>query len=683
MFRFKRNQKSLVFTLVFLLVFSCASFIFAADTGEVHITILGTADVHGHIMNYDYYGVRTYTQGFAIVSTMVKEVREENPNTLLIDAGDLIQGTPLTYYYGKMMKPDKDYPMTYIMGIMNYTAGTVGNHEFNYGLDTLQKVIDTAKFPILSANVVKESDGSLVFAPYTVVDVEGVKVGILGLTTQSCTASDIRGLKILHPVETAEKYVKILKEEENCALVIITAHFGLDPDKRAGNYARPIAQNVVGIDGVLTGHDHATIDVEEMGPTGYTVPILMPYKWGRALARFDFYLKNIDGKWVVERNKTEQQVYDLRKDPVEPDEEILMAGKKYHEATLEYTGTIIGTTTADFKEGYSDEIKGISQGKLQDTPLINLVNQFQLKYAKADISLAAEFAATANIKKGDITINDISSIYIYENYLFGMRITGAELKKLLEYEVRFYRQVKDGDATIAFDDSIPGYNYDMFKGVTFDIDLSKPAPQNADELASGKQFRIFNLKKDGKPVNDDDEFILALNDYRFQSWGETMHGGFLYAMGIRSEEEAYKRIVFDSQETYGDEGQARNLMIKYVKEKGTISPVVDDNWHFVGFDFSKLDGREEMIQLINEDIISVPTEGRFGVNFKSINLLEKPDKEEIAVISEKTNIPVSVLEQYQTKGELYKNVIKLRGKYSKTINIFLSINDYDVLVKVG
>jgi len=124
-------------------------------------------------------------------------------------------------------------------------------------------------------------------------------------------------------------------------------------------------------------------------------------------------------------------------------------------------------------------------------------------------------------------------------------------------------------------------------------------------------------------------------------------------------------------------------MIKYVKEKGTISPVVDDNWHFVGFDFSKLEGREEMIQLINEDIISVPTKDRFGVNYKSINLLEKPDKEEIAVISEKTNIPVSVLEQCQTKGELYKNVIKLRGKYSKTINIFLSINDYDVLVKVG
>jgi hypothetical protein len=137
-----------------------------------------------------------------------------------------------------------------------------------------------------------------------------------------------------------------------------------------------------------------------------------------------------------------------------------------------------------------------------------------------------------------------------------------------------------------------------------------------------------------------------------------MHGGFLYAMGIRSEEEAYKRIVFDSQETYGDEGQARNLMIEYVKDKGTISPVVDDNWHLVGFDFSKLEGREEMIQLINEGIISVPTEGRFGVNFKSINLWEKPDEEEIAVISEKTNIPISVLGEYQTKGELYMNVVK-------------------------
>lgn len=674
MHSFQKKQKWLILVLAFLIGLFSASCVLAVNQDEVQITILGTSDVHGNIMNYDYYGVRTYAQGFATVSTMVKQVRKENPNTLLIDAGDLIQGTPLTYYYGKIMKPNKDYPLTTIMEQMNYTAGTVGNHEFNYGLDTLQKIIDTAHFPILSANIVNEADGSLAFDPYTIVEVKGVKVGILGLTTQSCTASEIKGLKILDPVLTAEKFVKKLRQEEGCDLVLVTAHFGLDPEKRAGNYARPIAQTVAGVDGILTGHDHSVIDIEETGPEGYNVPILMPYKWGRALARFDFYLKKVDGRWVINRDKTAHQVYNFKSNPVQPDPEILLAGKKYHQETLEYTGTVIGNATADFKKGYSDEIRGISQGKLQDTPLVNLVNQVQMKYAKADISLAAEFAPSANITKGDITINDISAIYIYENYLYGIKITGAELKKLLEYEARYYHQVTDGDATIAFNDQIPGYNYDMFTGINFEIDLSKPAPQNAAEVMTGKRFRIYNLEKDNQPVRDDDQFILAINDYRFQSWGETMHGGFLYAMGITSEEEAMQRVVFSSQEEYGDDGQIRNLMIKYIREKGQILPAVDNNWRLTGFDFSKLSGRKEMVQLINQGIIDVPTKGRFGVNYQTINLRAKPDKEELAKISDKTFIPVSVLEKFQTKGELYKNVIEIKDNY-KTVKI-LSINDY-------
>ncbi|QTL96606.1 2',3'-cyclic-nucleotide 2'-phosphodiesterase [Iocasia frigidifontis] len=671
MIKFNKTWKSAILLLVFLLSFT--ALILAADK-EVHITILGTTDVHGNIMNYDYYGVHTYSQGFAMVNTMVKRIKSENPNTILIDAGDLIQGTPLTYYYGKKMKPDKNYPMTKIMNLMGYSAGAVGNHEFNYGQDTLHKIIDTADFPVLSANIIKESDSSLEFTPYTIIDVKGVKVAILGLTTQATTASEIEGLRILNPLDVAKEYVKKLKEEEKVDLVFISAHFGLDPEEREGNYARPIAQEVPGVDGILTGHDHAFVDIEEMGPGGYTVPILMPYKWGRALARYDFYLKRDNAKWVIDRDKTEHQVYDLRKMELEPDQEILLAGQSYHQETLEYTGTVIGTATADFKKGYQDEIKGISQGKLQDTPLVNLVNAVQMKYAEADISLAAEFAATANIKKGDITINDLSSIYIYENYLYGIKITGSELKKLLEFEARYYRQVKDGDATIAFNDSIPGYNYDMFKGITFDIDLSKPAPESAADLEDGKQFRIYNLKKDGKLVKDNDKFILALNDYRFQSWGKKMHGGFLYAMGIKSKEEAMKRVVFSSQEKYGDEGQVRNLMISYVKGKGTISPLVDDNWHLTGFDFSDLVGRDEMVQLINEGIISVPTKGRFGVNYQAINLYEKPEKEEISLISEKTNIPVKLLEKFQTKGELYKNVVILRDNYKKVS--ILSINDF-------
>ena len=633
---------------------------FSLNAKEVHITILGTSDVHGNIMNYDYYKVKTYSQGFATVSTKVKEVRNENENVVLLDTGDLIQGTPLTYYYGKKMKPGKNYPMTKIMDIMNYDAGTVGNHEFNYGQDSLQKIIEGASFPILSANVVKEN-GELEFTPYTVIERKGIRIGILGLTTQSTTASEIKGLKILNPVEVTKRYVKKLREEEKCDLVILSAHFGLDPQKRDGNYALPIAKQISGIDGIFTGHDHAIVDMDVMGPDGYAVPIVMPYKWGRALSRMDFYLNDDNGKWEVMRNKTAHNVYNFKKEAVKADPEILAAGSEYNKVTLDYTQTVIGKTDKDFKDGYKDEIKGISQGKLQNTPLVDLVNTVQMKYANADISLAAEFSPSANIKKGNITINDISSIYIYENYLYGMKITGEELRKLLEYEVRYYVQTKKGDATIAFNTAIPGYNYDMFKGIDFEVDISKVAAKDAKELESEKLFRIFNLMKNGKKIKDTDEFILALNDYRFQSWGEKMHGGFLYAMGIRSEEEAMKKVTFVSQDVYGDEGQVRNLMIKYIKEKGMISPEARENWKLVGYDFSNLKGRKEMVALINQGIITVPTAGRFAVNFEAINLNDKPEEAEIKRISEKTGIDFSDLVGVKTKGELYQKVELLRN----------------------
>ncbi len=649
----KELKKWGLFSLLILMVS------FSLNAKEVHITVLGTSDVHGNIMNYDYYKVKTYSQGFATISTKVKEIRNENENVVLLDAGDLIQGTPLTYYYGKKMKPGKNYPMTKIMEIMKYDSGTVGNHEFNYGQESLHKIIDGTSFPILSANVVKEN-GELEFTPYTVIERDGVRIGILGLTTQSTTASETKGLKILNPVEVSKEYVKKLREEEKCDLVIISAHFGLDPEKRDGNYALPIAKQISGIDGIFTGHDHALIDMDVMGPDGYAVPILMPYKWGRALSRMDFHLTDESGKWEVIRNKTAHNVYDFKKTPVKADEDILSAGSKYHKVTLEYTQTVIGKTDKDFKDGYKDEIKGVSQGKLQNTPLVDLVNSVQMEYANADISLAAEFSSSANIKKGNITINDISSIYIYENYLFGMKITGEELRKLLEYEVRYYIQTKDGDATIAFNKNIPGYNYDMFKGVDFEIDISKVATKGAKDLESGKSFRIFNLMKDGKKVKSTDEFVLALNDYRFQSWGEKMHGGFLYSMGIRSEEEATKRITFVSQDVYGDEGQVRNLMIKYIKEKGMISPKVRQNWKLSGYDFSNLNGGKEMATLINEGIITVPTAGRFAVNFEAINLNDTLNEAEVKRISEKTGLSLAKLNRSKTKGDLYKKVLLLR-----------------------
>ncbi|MDI6601266.1 MAG: 5'-nucleotidase C-terminal domain-containing protein [Thermoanaerobacteraceae bacterium] len=586
-------KRFLSFSLIFALVISMVTF--GAVSGvaaeeNVNLTILATSDIHGHIYPWDYDQAKPAEFGLAKVYTIVKSVRAENPNTILVDNGDLIQGTPLvSYYNSQILNGNKDftYPMIDVMNMMGYDSMTLGNHEFNFGLDVLNKVISDAKFPILSGNIYKE-DGTNFVKPYTIKEIGGVKVGILGLTTKTIPSwenpDNYKGLKFNDIVEEGKKWAKVLKDDEKVDVILAVVHSGIESpaDIIPENQIKALAEGVPEINVIVAGHAHSNIPNQVING----VTITEPGKWGENVSRIDVQLtKNGTGYKVA--NITSNTISTKG---VEAAQEVLDLAKPYHDQTLSYVNTKIGVATDDFAP--VDEIKGIPTAQIKDTALIDLVQKVQMHYGKADVSMAAMFNPNGVIKKGDITIRDISGLYVYENYLYTIEVTGKQLKDLMEWSAKFYNQYRPGDVTISFNKDIPGYNYDMFEGVDYKIDISKPAGE-----------RIIDLKFQGKPVTDDMVLKLAINNYRFNGGG-----GFMKAAGITN-----PKVLFDSQKEMGDNGQIRNLIISYIDEKGTISPEVNNNWEVVGANLDSW-ARPYVVDLVNKGVMDTGKNNSIAIN---------------------------------------------------------------------
>ncbi|MFX0561243.1 5'-nucleotidase C-terminal domain-containing protein [Tepidibacillus infernus] len=604
----RRNFSKISFFLTLALLFSLVTpfqFINAAETTKT-ITILGTSDIHNAIYPWDYKsGVADDDAGLAKVYTIVKEVRKENPNTILIDNGDTIQGTELSDVY----KNDTSvtYPIIAVMNEMKYDAWTLGNHEFNYGLDVLNRIIGEAKFPVLSANIYKKADNSNFAKPYIVKEIDGVKVGILGMTTPNIPRWDgekVKDLQFNSLIDEGKKWVKVLKEQEKVDLIIASIHAGVDGEyfEDGGDSVKAVAEQVPGIDAILAGHAHSDIE----GQLINNVLISEPKSTGNKVSRFDISLENVNGEWKV-TNKTAKNI-DTKN--VEAAQEILDLAKDYHQKTIDYVNTPIGEATGNFLP--SSEMPAIPVAQIQDTALMDLINKVQLYYTDADVSLAALFTSKSDLKKGPISIKDVANIYKYENTLIKTEITGAQLKALMEKSAAYYNTYKPGDVTISFSPNIRMYNYDMFAGVNYQIDISKEP---------GK--RIQNLTFKGKPVTDEMKLTLALNDYRYNG---------MKSLGLITGDK-----LIDTT-TQGEEGQIRNLIAKYIKEKKTIAPEVDNNWKIVGADLNHW-AKKDAYDLLNKKVIDIPVseDGRTP-NVASVNLEEKV-----------------------TRGEFIKAIVKAKG----------------------
>jgi 2',3'-cyclic-nucleotide 2'-phosphodiesterase/3'-nucleotidase len=317
-------------------------------SSRVHITILGTTDLHGNIYPIDYYTNKPDNRGLAKIATLIKKVRGENSNTLLIDSGDTIQGTPLAYYHNKKNNEPVN-PMMLVMSALNYDAMAVGNHEYNFGLKVLEKARNEAKFPWLSANTYKSGTEKTHYQPYLIKEVAGVRVGILGLTTPGIpnweNKPNYEGLEFREPLTEAKKWVPVMREKDRADLVVIAMHMGIEEDLRTGvvnpsqvtneNQAVAIARGVAGVDVIFMGHTHR--DVPDLLVNG--VLLTQANHWGRHLARADFYLDKEGDRWRVHAKGARTIAAD---NSVEPDAEALKLSEPYDRETQAWLSQSIG-----------------------------------------------------------------------------------------------------------------------------------------------------------------------------------------------------------------------------------------------------------------------------------------------------------------------------------------------------
>src|SRR6476619_2733430 len=339
-------------TLIILLALVLVGRSFAPD--RVQITILGTTDLHGNILPVDYYTNKQDNRGLAKIATLIKRVRKEQPNVLLIDSGDTIQGTPLESFHGRKNNQPRD-PMMLVMNSLNYDAMTVGNHEYNFGLKVLEKARQEAKFPWLSANTYDTNSGQTHYKPYLIREVGGVKIGILGLTTPGIPNWDnppnYEGLEFHNPIPEARKWVNTLRTQEKADVVVVAMHMGLGEDLRTGevspgqvpheNEAIAIAKEVPGVDVIFMGHTHREV------PAVYINGVLLTQAnfWGKHLARADLYLqKSATGGWRVYAKSARTLPAD---DHVEPDPDVVKLAQPYDNETQEWLARVIGQSAEE------------------------------------------------------------------------------------------------------------------------------------------------------------------------------------------------------------------------------------------------------------------------------------------------------------------------------------------------
>ncbi len=589
----KRHYKVLSILLTLTLVFGLLfSYVFAADTTT--ITILATADLHGRIYPHDY-GTDSVDDdtGLAKIGTLVKQERAIDPDALLIDCGDTVQDNSADLFNDLPI-----HPMIAGLNFLNYDVWVIGNHEFNYEKAFLDKNVATFKNSVLSANILK-TDGTYFVKPYEIFEVNDVRVAIVGMTPPNITlweASTPEHFEGLTFPGTVEQSKKVIAELEGKYDVLIGA-FHLGPDGEHGYEGSiDIANACPEFSVILAAHAHSKYNEVTNG-----VHIIEPGPWGWALAKAVIKMEKVGDKWEVADVTTEN----LETKTVDPDPEVLAEFKYVHDESVADANLIVGEITADFIAS-PDYITGEAKittmptSQLEDTSVIDLINEVQMFYTEADVSSAALFNFGSNLLKGPFKKKDVAFIYLYPNTLVGTKITGANLKKYMEWSASYYNSYKEGDVTISFNPDIRGYNYDMFSGMTYEINLSKPAGE-----------RVENILVNGMPLVDNNIYSLSLNNYRF---------GTLLGLGLITMDDRY----YDSYETLQDAGRIRSMIVKYVQDEkgGTLAPTVDNNWKITGVDLeSPL--KEVIFDMVRKGALSIPTseDGR-TLNVKALNVFE-------------------------------------------------------------
>lgn len=469
---------------------------------ELRLQVLGTTDTHGHLLPVDTHSLKPTAKGWAALATLIRERRAANPNTILVDSGDTLQGEPVNYVRTRL-HPELPDPVLAVMNDLGFAAMTLGNHDFDWGLETLARAGKEARFPLLGANIVSAKDGRPAFPAFALVESAGLRVAILGLampgTARMVEAGSLADLRFLDPVESARAWIPRLRREEKADLVVVSLHGGLGAlPGQAGddNCALRLADQVSGIDLLLAGHTHQAVERVHKG-----VPILQGDCHGRALAHAEFRMRRQDGRWKVEEVRTALLRPAL--DTV-PDPRVLELTAAVRRRTDVYLNTFATHLQSDLDCRWA---------RIEDTSVMRLLHAVQREATGAQLSAAAVPAPDLFIPKGPTSVRQFWALTPYENRLARIRVSGAQLKAYLEHAAAsFYASHEP----LLFRPEVPFYNVDTVDGCTYHIDLGRPPGD-----------RIQRLAFQGQPVRPEQSFTLAVSSYRLAGGG-----GYLKAIGF-------------------------------------------------------------------------------------------------------------------------------------------------------
>ena len=515
----------------------------APSPDSAHLVIVATTDVHGRAFAWDYTTDRPFPGGLTRVATVVDSLRAAWPGqVLLVDSGDLIQGDPFAAYFARVAPQDTN-PMLRAMNLVGYDVATLGNHEFNWGLATLARALDGARFPYVSANIRGLPGDTLAYRPYVVLERQGVRIGVAGFTTPGVMIWDRKNVagrvRLERIPPAARRVLPELRRKFDFDIVLI--HSGMDGPSSYDttgvgieNVAAEFASFPVRPDLVVVGHSHR--EMRDSVLNG--VHFIQPKNWAQSVVVMHVDLVRRDGRWTPVRWHADL----VPLAGVRPDPRVVAALQADHDSVRAWVRQPLATATGAMPSALA---------RTGPTAIIGFVQAVQREVTGAQLSAAAAFNLGGGFPAGPVRLSDVASIYPYENTLRAVRISGAALKAYLEQSAKYY--VVDGAGRVSINPEIPGYNFDMVSGASYDMDLSRPVGDRIVQLAVG-----------GKAVRPADTFTMAVNSYR-QEGG----GGYTMLKGAP--------VIYDRGENI------RDLLADRLKALGTISPATYDehNWRIV------------------------------------------------------------------------------------------------------
>ena len=619
------------------ILLSLTGYATAADSEIVDVTILGTSDIHGHFMPWDYASDKLNMKGsLSQIATKVKAIRDEQENVILVDAGDTIQGN-----FVETFKDEPTDPMMLGFNEMKYDIWVLGNHEFDFGLDVLNRSLTQFKGTSLAGNI-KREDGNPFLPAYKIIEKNGIKIGMIGMDTPMTQVfaegtNRLEGMTFTNPSLEVKKVIKQIDDKVDA--IVLVAHMGLDNENNIeATGVSDIANDNPEIDAIVAGHMHTRIDKATVNG----VIITEPDKYGRALSRIDLQFEEKNGQFTL----VNKDSFTYKIKGVESDEKMEELYAPYHKRLRENANRVVAELLGvDLVP--ENEIKGIPQVHIQDTGISALFQEASMHYAPLANVIALQIDNDmAELDVGKIKAKDIAYNYQYaggEITVYDM--TGKELKTYMEWSAGYFNSVKEGDVTYSFDLDRRSSKYstnDFFAGVTYTIDLTKPAGQ-----------RITNLEfDDGKVITDITPIRIGMNSYRMGHL--TKAGGVL--------EGRVFPVLFDSEEEFGeDEGTIRNLTIRYLNEvkNGKYEGKPMSRWALSGLDGYEKE-REIIKELVNSGEINVPTsdDGRY-TNVESINVKDKifSTEEELTTYLSKLEKELKTATTEAEKARIHRDMV--------------------------